>query len=121
MPFYVWTCAEDCDDSQEQTFEHHMVPVAPVCGCGTAKVRDWHGEARTHRPGSAWPMTTSNVSGKSETFASQKDLDRRCKELGVRQRDDSAYIDESYEGYDIRTEKQNYNQGSGMGLPGVWI
>ena len=98
-----------------------MVPVAPACGCGAAKVRDWHGEAGHHIPGSAWPMTTSNLSGKPETFESQKALDRRCKELGVRQRDDASYVDQSYEGYDIRTGKQNYNEGSCRGNPGVWI
>lgn len=122
MPFYVWSC-DSCEntDPAEKTFEHKMVPVAPICGCGAPKIRDWHEEAGRHIPGSAWPMITTNLTGKPESFESQKDLDRRCKELGVRQRDDSSYIDQSYEGYDIRTGEQNYNEGSGRGNPGCWI
>lgn len=120
MPFYVWAC-EECDDSQEQTFEHRMVAKAPLCGCGTPKVRDWHGEARRHTPGNAWPMTTTNLTGKPETFADQASLNRRCKELGMRQRDDASYIDQTYGGMDVRTGEQNYSEGSGRGNPGQWI
>ncbi len=66
-------------------------------------------------------MTTSHLTGKPETFNSQKELDQRCKELGMVQRDDSAFLNKRYEGYDIRTGKQKHSEGSGRGNPGQWV
>jgi len=83
--------------------------------------RDYHGEARRHIPGAAWPMTTTHLSGKPETFSSQAELDRRCKELGVTHRPDNAFLDQEYVGVDFRTGKQRYKEGSGRGLPGSWF
>lgn len=78
-------------------------------------------ESRRHIPGSAWPMTTKNLTGKEETFASQADLDRRCKELGVVQRPDNAWITQEHCGVDFRTGKTIYKEGSGLGMPGSWV
>jgi len=65
-------------------------------------------------------MTTKNLDGVERTFTSQSDLDRTCKELGVVQRADAAWITQEYRGVDWRTGKQRYVEGSGAGLPGSW-
>jgi hypothetical protein len=120
MPFYVWICAE-CEEG-EQTFEHKMEPKAPDCPSGHGlMVRNWHGEAGRHIPGSAWPFTTKHLTGKEETFADQASLNRRLKELGLRQRDDAAFTEKRLEGYDWKTDSQKYSEGSGRGLPGCWV
>jgi hypothetical protein len=84
-------------------------------------VRDWHAEARTHRPGAVFPYITRNITGEPIEVRSHGHLKELCKEHGVRLRDDNAFIDSEYQGYDIRTGKQNYSEGSGRGLPGQWI
>lgn len=78
-------------------------------------------EARGHIPGSAWPMTTKHLTGKEETFASQAQLDARCKELGITHRPDAAWIEQEYVGLDWRTGTQKYKEGKGLGLPGCWV
>ncbi len=83
--------------------------------------RDLRVEARNHIPGSAWPMTTSNITGKPMTFANEAELQRACKEYGVNHRPDTAFLEKSYEGVDWRTGKQKYHEGSGLGVPGCWV
>lgn len=77
-------------------------------------------EARTHIPGGAWPFTTTHLSGKPETFSNQAELDRRCKELGVKHRPDASFLEKTVVGTD-RRGNPIYKEGSGMGLPGVWF
>ncbi len=66
-------------------------------------------------------MTTTHLTGKPETFASQALLDARCKELGVTPRPDTAWLTQEYQGVDFMTGKQRYKEGSGLGVPGCWI
>lgn len=83
--------------------------------------RDLTVESRRHIPGSAWPFTTTHLTGKPETFGNQAELDRRCKELGVTHRPDNAWITQEHCGVDFATGKTIYKEGSGAGMPGSWI
>jgi predicted nucleic acid-binding Zn ribbon protein len=119
MPFYEWSC-EECGKAAS-TFEHRCRPEAPTCPDHGRMVRDWHAEARVHTPGSVFPYVTRNINGEPIEVRSHGHLKELCKLHGVRLRDDTAYIDEEYRGYDIRSKDQNYSGGSGRGLPGQWV
>lgn len=122
MPFYDWCCSVGGCGEHKETFEHRPKPKAPSCTrhC-LPMIRDWHGEARAHTPGNVFPYTTRNINGQPLEVKSHAHLKELCKEHGVRLRDDNAFIDSEYKGYDIRTGKQSYSEGSGRGLPGQWV
>jgi len=122
MPFYVWCCDEEGCPQTDQTFEHKPKPRPALCSAGHgAMVRDWHAEAGGHVPGSTWPMVTTHLTGKREEFSDQAALNRRLKELGMRQRDDTSFLDKTYEGYDMVNGRQKHSEGSGRGNPGQWV
>lgn len=81
--------------------------------------RIW-GLGSQHVPGNAWPMTTKNLTGKPETFGSQAELDRRCKELGVTHRPDMGWVTKELVGTNAQG-KAIYKEASGVGLPGCWV
>lgn len=93
------------------------MPECPSCTSSTEKI--W--KITRHLGSVNWPFTTKHLTGKEETFANQAELDRRCKELGIAQRDDAAWIEKEYEGVDFWTGKQKFREGSGAGLPGCWF
>lgn len=116
MPIYNYLCS--CGKEQE-LYQPLTTSPATICECGLVMERVLRG--RNHHPGSGWPFTTTHLTGKAETFASQKDLDRRCKELGVTHRPDTAWLDQEYQGVDFATGKQRYKEGSGLGVKGCWF
>ncbi len=75
---------------------------------------------RRESVGNGFPFTTSNITGKPMTFNSQRELDRACREHGVTHRPDVAWLEKRHLGSD-RNGNPIYSEGSGMGLPGVWI
>lgn len=77
--------------------------------------RDWHGEARTHRPGSAFPYTTTHITGKPVEVQSLAHLRQLEKRHGVVQRDDNAWLTRQYKGINYKTGAQIYKEGSGYG------
>lgn len=120
MPIYGFRCT--CGQTEEHFFHVRDEKPSAKCGkCSLEMQRDLTVEARNHIPGSAWPMTTLHLTGKPETFASQAQLDARCKELGVTHRPDNAWISQEHQGVDFRTGKTIYKEGSGAGLPGSWV
>jgi hypothetical protein len=40
---------------------------------------------------------------------------------GCVKRDDSAWINKEYVGYNHRTGKQEYKEGNGVGMPNCWV
>lgn len=79
-----------------------------------------------HGQGSAvaskqYPFVTSNFNGQPIEVTSAAHEKALCAEYGVCKRDDVAYLEKSYEGYDWRAKKQVYKEGNGVGLPGCWI
>jgi len=117
MPIYQFSC------SKGHGFEQYLQAFGdlnPPCKeCGDATERVWALGTR-HVGVSAFPFTTKHIDGVERTFSSQTELNQFCKSRGVTQRDDVAWIEKEYLGYDIKTKKQRYREGSGRGLPGSW-
>lgn len=121
MPFYVWSCDKDKIKHVKQTFEYKMEPKAPRCNCGNFMERDYHLESRRHIPASGYPYDTKNITGKRITVRDSNHEAELCKRHEVEKRDDAAWLDKEYLGYNWKADKQEYSEGSGMGLPGVWV
>ncbi len=68
-----------------------------------------------------FPFTTKNFNGQEIEVSSPSHLKALCAEFKVVHRDDAAWIDKRYEGYDFKTGKQRYTEGSGRGNPGQWV
>lgn len=69
----------------------------------------------------SYPFVTKNFNGKPIEVTSASHEKALMQQFGVVKRDDVAWNEKTYEGYDHRTGKQVYKEGTGMGLPGVWI
>jgi hypothetical protein len=124
MPFYVWSCEDHvgAEKQVEQTFEAKPEPKAPSCAhCGTPMERDYHLESRRHIPASGYPYVTKNITGKEITVTDAGHEAELCKIHGVAKRDDAAWIEKRYVGYNWKTGEQEYTEGSGRGLPGSWV
>lgn len=119
MPIYTFSCP--CG----KEWEGYIASSSsnnPSCACGATPERVWGFSVR-HIAANGFPFTTTNVSpdGRPETFSSQSELDRVCKERGLVQRDDAAWVSQQYLGVDMRTGQQRYKEGNGVGLPGCWV
>lgn len=67
-----------------------------------------------------FPYTTSHLTGKPVEITSPRHLRELEKKHHVKLRDDVAYVNQEYKGYDPFTKKQIYNE-SGRGVKGQWI
>lgn len=122
VPVYNFGCLKECGWEGE-AYLSTITSSNPTCGrCGAETERIWRLGVR-HIAASGFPFTTRNLSpdGSPETFNSQSELDRACRERGMTQRDDAAWITQEYLGIDMRTGQQRYKEGNGVGLPGCWI
>ncbi len=118
MPTYAYQCRGE--EHQFEGYTHsHQDPCPPCTVCGEETEKIW--AITRHLGGVNWPFTTKHLSGKEETFNTPQELNRRLKELNIVRRDDSAYIEQEYQGLDFFTGKQRYKEGSGHGLPGCWF
>lgn len=68
-----------------------------------------------------YPFTTKAFNGQELEVTSRAHEKALMQQYGVRKRDDAAWIEQRYEGYDPRTKKQCYKEGNGVGLPGCWV
>lgn len=117
MPVYAYECTAG---HQFEGYTHSHEDGCPSCReCGATTLKIW--KVTRHLGSVNWPLTTKHLTGKEETFMNQAELDHRCKELGVVQRDDAGWIDDEYQGVNFFTGKQKYKGGSGAGMPGCWI
>lgn len=94
---------------------------APCPKCGSEEVEKlW---SLGTRPGpSAFPYTTTNLTndGSRVEVKSAKHLEQLCKKYGKTHRPDASWVNKTYVGYDWKTKKQIYSEGSGRGMPGSW-
>jgi len=79
-----------------------------------------HGFARGHIAANGFPFTTTHITGKPIEVTSEGHLKALCQAHVVTHRPDVAWLEKQHLGSD-RTGKPIYREGSGMGLPGVWI
>lgn len=80
--------------------------------------------SNSHVKGSdVFPFTTKNIhpDGKPVTVKSEKHLKQLCAEHGAVHRPDAAWINKDYKGYNVRTQKHEYAEGNGCGMPGSWV
>jgi len=75
---------------------------------------------RQHAGQGSYPYTTSNITGKPIEVTSPGHEKELCKIHKVRKRDDAAWLEKEYKGFNPMTGKQEYSEGSGRGLPGSW-
>lgn len=81
-----------------------------------------HGAYRqTHGDSAQYPFVTKNFNGKPIEVRDPSHHRALMKEHGVVQRDDVGWVEKEYLGYNPKTKKQEYKEGSGMGLPGCWF
>ena len=81
-----------------------------------------HGAFRqTHGDIKSYPKVVTHFNGKPILVTDAAHDRRLQKEYGVVLRDDVAYTEKEYLGYNRRKDTQEYKEGSGMGLPGCWF
>jgi hypothetical protein len=129
MPVYCYSC--ECGQFDKRFAPMSEAGVRPPCPkCSQPMERDYHSEHYGHVPGGTWPMTTThlNSEGKPETFNSSAELERACKERGIRHRPDSAFSEARMEMEKYRTSdgrwdmRPVYREGRGDGEKGRrWI
>jgi hypothetical protein len=124
MPVFDWECAKA---HQFELYQHTRGEAAPTCivelesgaQCGETTERIW---GITKRTGYAqYPYVTKNLTGKPIEVRDAAHESRLMREHKVTKRDDAAYIDKTWDGYDFRTGQQKYTEGRGVGSPGCWV
>lgn len=118
MPTYNWLC-EPCDRGEE-AYVHSFKDSYACSMCEKPMERVWALGVQ-HRAGSTYPYITTHLNGKPIEVTSSSHLDQLCKQFGVTNRADVAFLEKEYVGLDWKTKKQIYREGSGAGLPGCWI
>jgi len=68
-----------------------------------------------------YPFTTKHFNGKEIEVTSRAHEKALCQEYGVHKRDDVAWNEKRYLGYNPLTKQQEYKEGNGCGLPGCWV
>ena len=117
MPTYDFQC-EPCSNHIE-AYVPLTTTTVPCPGCGVGMEKVWTVSIR--KEGAGFPFTTKNLTGEPIVVESQSHLDRLCKEHNVTHRPDAGWIEKEYLGYNMKTKKQMYKEGSGAGLPGCWF
>ncbi len=117
MPIYQFECS-----TCKEGFERYLSlrgEENPPCECGGKTERVW-ALGNTHIGASTFPFVTKNISGKPIEVTSQRHMDSLCKQYGVVNRSDNAWLEKRHIGSD-RAGKPLYAEASGRGLPGSWI
>ena len=68
-----------------------------------------------------YPFTTTAFNGKPIEVTSAAHDKALMQEYGCVKRDDVAWNNKEYLGYNPRTGKQEYKEANGVGLPGCWV
>lgn len=118
MPIYHLECGA-CAHSFERYHQRFSDPNAACEKCGGATERVWQDIQRGATQ--IFPYTTTHLTGEPIEIRSAKHLRQLEKQHGVQLRDDVAYTEKRYVGYDWRTRKQVYREGAGVGSPGCWV
>lgn len=68
-----------------------------------------------------YPYTTRHISGQPMEITSAAHERAVFAAHGIRQRDDAAFLNKEYLGYNWKTKQQEYKEGNGVGMPGCWV
>jgi len=120
MPLYQLECAK-CGNSVERylALRGDPNPKCEMPDCGGETERVWAGRQRGAT--SIFPYVTTHLTGQPIEIKSASHLRSLEKQHGVRLRDDAAYTDKRWDGYDFKTRQHRYSEGSGRGMPGSWV
>lgn len=132
MPVYGYRCASCGHTEEHYVSVRDTAPTWPCGGCGATAERDLTVEARNHRPASAFPYWTKNLTGKPIEVKSAAHQAELCRIHGKVLRDDAAYVDEDndYRVHPGRFDRESgklipprveYLRGSGRGSKGQWV
>lgn len=69
----------------------------------------------------SYPFTTKNFNGQEIEVTSRAHEKALCRQYGVVKRDDVAWIEKEFLGYNHYTGQQEYKEGRGVGMKGCWI
>lgn len=69
----------------------------------------------------SYPFTTKMFTGRPIVVTDAAHDRALQKAHGCVKRDDVAWVEKEYSGYNPRTKRQEYKETSGAGLPGVWF
>jgi len=98
--------------------------VCEKCG-KTIYVGSWpfcpHTQQVGYLASKSYPFTTKNFNGKSIEVRDASHERALMQQYGVVKRDDVAWTEKEYLGYNPKTKKQEYKEGRGVGLPGCWV
>jgi hypothetical protein len=119
MPTYDYLCSS-CDRTEYDVyiplwFDPHVMS----CGHEGEKLM-----TRLGRPAATgYPYKTKNImkDGSEVLVESPSHEKQLCEENGVVKRDDAAWVNQEWQGWDFRKKKQRYKEGNGVGMPGCWI
>lgn len=121
MPTYDFQCSKQECGQQFEAYVPLVGQLAPCTSCGGVTEKVW---SITHRTAaSAFPYVTTNIlpGGKPIEVKSAKHLDELCRRHNVTHRPDAAWLTQERTGFDFRTGRPTYSEGSGVGMPGGWI
>ena len=68
-----------------------------------------------------YPFITKNITGQPIEITSRAHEKALMQQHGIVKRDDVAWNEKTYEGYNAKTGKQEYKEANGVGMPGCWI
>lgn len=68
-----------------------------------------------------YPFVTKNFNGEEIEVTSRAHEKALMQKYNCVKRDDVAWNDKEYLGYNPRTGKQEYKEANGVGMPGCWI
>lgn len=111
MPIYQFECEEKHGFEKYLPLRENPNPPCEVCQGPTEKV--WS-LGSSHVGSSTFPYITKNITGKPVEVKSASHLDQLCKQHGVVNRPDQAWIDKKF-------ENGRYVEGTGMGYKGSWF
>lgn len=118
MPVYDWKCSA-CPFEEEAFVETWRdLRSCELCSAPMEKV--WSLSAE-HRAASGYPYITKNITGEAIEVKSPGHERELCKLHGVNKRDDKAWENQEYLGWDPKARRQRYKEGNGVGTPGCWV
>lgn len=124
MPIFDFACPTvGCGGFKVDVYLPLRSSEKPLCLDCNTRMETCLALGNQHIAASAFPYVTKNIhpDGKAIEVRSPGHLKELCKTFNVTPRDDAAFIEKEWLGYDMRTKKHVYREGAGVGLPGCWV
>jgi len=116
VPCFEWMCETAGCTERTREWRPKWTPDRPVCSAHGPMERDYHGEARRHIPGAAFPYVTKNITGSPIEVRDQGHLNDLLKAHNLIQRDDAAFVEPMEERFDFGKYNWRTGQWDGRGM-----